>query len=65
MTIEATPTDFPRSAFYAVAYDKAGNHSPVDTGFEVTSLHTAAPERIYGPGKDPARDSPDRTCPAT
>ncbi|MFD9487014.1 FG-GAP repeat domain-containing protein [Streptomyces sp. NPDC059991] len=55
VTIEATPTDFPRSAFYAVAYDRAGNHSPVDTGFEVTSLHTAAPERIYGPGKDPSQ----------
>ncbi|MFD8833166.1 hypothetical protein ACFVZ1_23680, partial [Bacillus subtilis] len=52
-TITVTPTGYPNTKLYVLAFDKADNHSPLDDGVEVTNLATTKPTFVYEPGKDP------------
>lgn len=52
-TITFTPATYPYSTLYAVAYDAADNHSPVDGGYEEKQLSTTKSEMVYEPGINP------------
>ncbi|MET9219965.1 hypothetical protein ABZX65_14555 [Streptomyces sp. NPDC003300] len=52
-TISVVPSGWPVSILHALAYDLAGNHSPLDKITDATVLSTTQPEFVYGPGKDP------------
>ncbi|MFI0928693.1 FG-GAP repeat domain-containing protein [Streptomyces sp. NPDC021012] len=52
-TVTFTPATYPYSTIYAVAYDAAGNHSPVDGGKEAVQLSTTKSEMVYEPGVTP------------
>ncbi|MET9852168.1 hypothetical protein ABZY57_04345 [Streptomyces sp. NPDC006450] len=52
-TITAEPTWYPSTEFHALAYDTAGNHSPVGGGVDSVTLTTTKAEFVYGPGKNP------------
>ncbi|MEV4334158.1 hypothetical protein AB0K02_27120 [Streptomyces sp. NPDC049597] len=52
-TVDVTPSGWPSSTLHVVAYDKAGNHSPLGKGADEVILSTNKSEFVYGPGKDP------------
>ncbi|NGO79887.1 hypothetical protein G6045_30135 [Streptomyces sp. YC504] len=52
-TINVIPTGYPNTALHVLAYDKAGNHSPLDGGVETTILATTKADFVYAPGKSP------------
>ncbi|WP_124291121.1 VCBS repeat-containing protein [Streptomyces sp. ADI91-18] len=54
-TIDAVPTGYPSSKLYVLAFDKAGNHSPMNGAVDTVLLHTTAPSFVAGPGDDPAK----------
>ncbi|MGW2592702.1 FG-GAP repeat domain-containing protein [Streptomyces sp. NPDC001515] len=51
-TTTITPTGYPESIITVVAYDKAGNHSPLDDT-SVTTLGTGPSDFVYAPGTNP------------
>ncbi|MFZ3493337.1 hypothetical protein ACODT5_08945 [Streptomyces sp. 5.8] len=51
--VEVTPTVWPQSTLYALAFDKAGNHSPIGGGAEATVLKTDPPSFVYPAGQTP------------
>ncbi|MBT1184105.1 VCBS repeat-containing protein [Streptomyces sp. CJ_13] len=54
-TIEVVPSGQPNSRLYVLAFDKAGNHSPMDGAVDTVLLRTTAPSFVSGPGEDPAK----------
>ncbi|MER5204838.1 VCBS repeat-containing protein [Streptomyces sp. NPDC002825] len=52
-TITVTPSGYPYSTFWVVAYDAADNHSPVDGTDETVQLSTTPSEFVYEPGVTP------------
>ncbi|MFH8836310.1 hypothetical protein [Streptomyces sp. NPDC017868] len=52
-TVSVTPSGYPYSTLYVVAYDAADNHSPVDGTFETVQLATTKSEFVYEPGVTP------------
>ncbi|MFJ3765026.1 hypothetical protein ACIPQJ_11875 [Streptomyces sp. NPDC090082] len=52
-TVTFTPATYPHSIIYAVAYDAADNHSPIDGGKEAVQLSTTKSEMVYEPGITP------------
>ncbi|MEU6621997.1 hypothetical protein ABZ926_14655 [Streptomyces litmocidini] len=55
-TVTFTPATYPYSTIYAVAYDGADNHSPVDGGKEAVELSTTKSEMVYEPGINPTTE---------
>ncbi|MCX4586911.1 VCBS repeat-containing protein [Streptomyces sp. NBC_01481] len=53
-TIDVIPTGYPNTALHVLAYDKAGNHSPLDNGVETTILATTKADFVYAAGQNPA-----------
>ncbi|MFE2011323.1 hypothetical protein [Streptomyces sp. NPDC059491] len=53
-TVTFTPATYSYSTIYAVAYDAADNHSPVDGGYEAVQLSTTKSEMVYEPGVTPS-----------
>ena len=45
--ITVTPAGRPSSILYSTAYDKAGNHSPIDSGHEAVTLNTTPYDFVY------------------
>ncbi|MGW2858173.1 hypothetical protein [Streptomyces sp. NPDC001205] len=62
-TINALPTGYPNSKLYVLAYDKAGNHSPMDGAIDTIQLSTNKAAFVYGPGKDPGQGLSIRDLP--
>ncbi|GGT61059.1 FG-GAP repeat domain-containing protein [Streptomyces purpureus] len=52
-TITVTPTGSPASKLTVIAYDDAGNHSPVDGTLDRVSLKTTPYDFVYSPGTGP------------
>ncbi|MFE2013949.1 hypothetical protein [Streptomyces sp. NPDC059491] len=52
-TVTVTPSGYPSSTLYVVAYDAAGNHSPLDGGDETVVLSTTKSEFVYDAGVTP------------
>ncbi|MCX5392889.1 VCBS repeat-containing protein [Streptomyces sp. NBC_00094] len=52
-TVTVTPSGYPSSTLYVVAYDAADNHSPVDGGDETVVLSTVKSEFVYDAGVTP------------
>ncbi|GGY81946.1 VCBS repeat-containing protein [Streptomyces omiyaensis] len=52
-TVTITPSGYPASTLYVVAYDAAGNHSPVDGGHETVELSMTKSDFVYEPGVTP------------
>lgn len=50
VNIIAEPTGYPNSQLYVWAYDKAGNHSPVDGGVNSVTLSMTPADFVYGSG---------------
>ncbi|MFE7948722.1 hypothetical protein [Streptomyces sp. NPDC057426] len=59
-TITVIPSGRPSSMLYVVAYDAAGNHSPVDGTRETVTLSTTPSEFVYEPGVTPLETGVDR-----
>ncbi|MFF4185449.1 hypothetical protein ACFYZ9_19855 [Streptomyces sp. NPDC001691] len=62
-TINALPASYPNSKLYVLAYDKAGNHSPMDGAIDTVQLSTSKAAFVYGPGKDPGQGLSVRDLP--
>ncbi|MFE8939347.1 MULTISPECIES: VCBS repeat-containing protein [unclassified Streptomyces] len=52
-TVTVTPSGYPSSTLYVLAYDAAGNHSPMDGGDETVVLPTEKAEFVYEAGVTP------------
>ncbi|GGU11476.1 VCBS repeat-containing protein [Streptomyces lateritius] len=52
-TVTVTPSGYPSSTLYVLAYDAAGNHSPLDGGVDAVRLSTIMSEFVYEPGTTP------------
>ncbi|MFG2776013.1 hypothetical protein [Streptomyces sp. NPDC048350] len=52
-TVTVTPTGYPSSTLYVLAYDAAGNHSPFDGTVDKVKLSTTPAEFVYEPGITP------------
>lgn len=52
-TITVTPTGYPNSTLYVLAFDKADNHSPLDGEKDVFTLQTNKSPFVYAPGTNP------------
>ncbi|MGW1868926.1 hypothetical protein ACWCPS_25600 [Streptomyces mauvecolor] len=61
--INALPSGYPNSKLYVLAYDKAGNHSPMDGAIDTVQLSTSKAAFVYGPGKDPGQGLSVRDLP--
>ncbi|MFJ7269961.1 hypothetical protein ACIQV3_25560 [Streptomyces sp. NPDC099050] len=51
--VEVSPTGRPQSILYALAFDKAGNHSPTGGGVDATVLKTSPASFVYPAGQTP------------
>ncbi|MEU9148480.1 hypothetical protein [Streptomyces sp. NPDC048349] len=51
--IEIVPTGYPQSKLHVLAYDKAGNHSPVDGDADSTVIKTSRAAFVYAAGQSP------------
>ncbi|MFJ6438271.1 hypothetical protein [Streptomyces sp. NPDC091416] len=51
--IDIKPISWPTSTLHVVAYDIAGNHSPLGGDADSLTLSTKKSEFVYAPGKDP------------
>ncbi|WP_435970194.1 hypothetical protein [Streptomyces sp. Qhu_M48] len=52
-TVTVTPSGYPYSTLYVVAYDAADNHSPVDETAEAVQLAVTKSDFVYEPGVTP------------
>ncbi|MEU1623118.1 hypothetical protein ABZ479_38240 [Streptomyces sp. NPDC005722] len=52
-TITVTPAGYPLSTLHVVAYDTAGNHSPLDSMADAVVLHTSPADFVYAPDQIP------------
>lgn len=51
--INVVPTGWPESRLHVLAYDQAGNHSPVDGAVDATSVKTSKGAYVYAAGQNP------------
>ncbi|MFE2527473.1 FG-GAP repeat domain-containing protein [Streptomyces sp. NPDC059382] len=51
--LEVVPTGSPESRLHVLAFDQAGNHSPVDGDVDTTILKTTQASYVYPAGKNP------------
>ncbi|MFJ5632677.1 hypothetical protein ACIQF5_08500 [Streptomyces goshikiensis] len=51
--LEVVPTGSPESRLHVLAFDKAGNHSPVDGEVDTTIVKTTPASFVYAAGKNP------------
>ncbi|MGW1937926.1 VCBS repeat-containing protein [Streptomyces goshikiensis] len=61
--LEVVPTGFPHSTLHVLAYDKAGNHSPVDGNIDTTVLKTTKASFVQQAGTNPLTNRATRDLP--
>ncbi|GAA3060718.1 hypothetical protein GCM10020254_00630 [Streptomyces goshikiensis] len=61
--LEVVPTGFPHSTLHVLAYDKAGNHSPVDGNIDTTVVKTVKASFVQQAGTNPLTNRATRDLP--